>query len=290
MAAAPPAATLPDFALALADAQKLLATAVECDSQADALDQFGHCLELLAPLTGSTHSDMAEPSSKRRRTTDTETTEAEAMEYMRMCARELAATANLEFGKRLLEQQPQTAEARLNRALELKQDYADAHLQVVVGPLGGCRLNVPHALFVQLATLARRRGELAQTENHLRDALAAGVSCLSSGVKDGNEQQLAAALAAQYDLALLLCQQSNRPAQEEAHAHLSAMGFRWRLSPPVLAHPTRQAASLSQASEPPVVVIDNVLPSKLLQHLQAGFSKSAQFWGDHDYPTPEFFR
>jgi hypothetical protein len=85
-------------------------------------------------------------------------------------------------------------------------------------------------------------------------------------------------------LALLLCQSGR---SEAAAAHLTAIGFDYRLSSAVFAYSVAPLASLTIAqhltSTAPLRVLNDALPPTLLAALQRALGDASPFWREHNY-------
>lgn len=174
------------------------------------------------------------------------------------------------------------------------------------------------ALGQVLKAAAASAASLAEAQQVLTQAvdIAQQVSETEGGLlvesNKGCAAELEAADAARAALAMLLCQ-SRRA--DEAAVHLTALGFKFRLSQEVLCYtvpkqPQQQKQLVAgvpgstirqedQDQDQPVAssssrcdfmqVVDAALPAPLLQHLQHVFRPGADFWREHNYGRVGYF-
>ena len=71
---------------------------------------------------------------------------------------------------------------------------------------------------------------------------------------------------------------------------LHSLGVRWALAPALLRHlPTTASPATApsmEATPPPVRLLRNVLPPRLLDHLAAAFAPASPYWTHHRYHEP----
>ena len=199
--------------------------------------------------------------------------------------RQLCARAHVQLGK-LCSSDGEAAQY-FKAALDFDAQVADAHCN--------------YALRI-------RDSDALGAEKHFRSAINLAAKYIPGNQTAGEEEEeeeelssfcveeLDAGRIAQYNLSLLLCQKGDHDV--EADAHCEALGFKFRLSPAVLAHTHRAQQFVNPKASTTdfnknnkyCVVHDNALPEPLLRRLQSCFKPDALFWDEHGYHMePGFF-
>jgi len=134
---------------------------------------------------------------------------------------------------------------------------------------------------LNLAKLIRFNADSQENLKEVQDLLEAA---LEFSKKEDFPKKAELAEIALNRLVLLLCQENQN---DTASRYLSAHGYTYRLSSPVLRYQKPEKnlrkKTANQSVDKFVQAVDGALPATMLEHMKDVFGNQSQFWVEHDY-------